>query len=323
MAANHAEKILRGSIHALSRLISGLEDEDEEAYAVLEKLYPFTGNSYVLGITGSHGTGKSTLTGRLTHVIRNEGLSVGIVAVDPSSPFTGGALLGDRIRMGELGTDPGVFIRSMATRGSLGGLARATRDVVKVLDAFGKDVIIVETVGVGQDEVDIVSVADTVCLLLVPGLGDAIQMMKAGLMEIADIFVVNKADRPGADQLSAEIRMRMKEGEQFKSTEWGARIVETIAVDGKGIEDLWQAIKQHRNFLEESGRLIEKRQEQIGQETLRVIHDLLFRLIRQRLQDSGQWDGIVQEIMKGRHNPFSTAREIIKSWLPAACRFEA
>jgi LAO/AO transport system kinase len=317
MEVNYAEKVLGGSIRALSRLISYLEDEDEEAYAVLEMLYPFTGTSYIIGITGSHGTGKSTLTGRLTHVIRREGLTVGIVAVDPSSPFTGGALLGDRIRMGELSTDPGVFIRSMATRGSLGGLARATRDVVKVLDAFGKDVIIVETVGVGQDEVDIVSIADSVCLLLVPGLGDAIQMMKAGLMEIADIFVVNKADRPGADQLNAEIRMRIKQGEQFKPTEWGLPIVETIAVDGKGIEDLWQTIKQHRNFLEKSGKLIERRQEQIGQETLRVIHEQLFRVIRQRLQDSGHLDCIGQEVMKGKHNPYSTAREIIKSWLPA------
>lgn len=278
-----AESVVNGSTRAIARLLSWLEDDDDRARPIMGELYPHTGKAYVLGVTGSPGSGKSTLTGSLTRSVRARGFSVGIVAVDPSSPFTGGALLGDRVRMGELNTDPGVFIRSMATRGFLGGTARATGDVVKVLDASGKDIVIVETVGVGQDEVEIVGIADTVCLVLVPGMGDAIQAMKAGVMEIADIFVINKADYPGVGMLHSEIRTRVGEDIRGKKSDWAPPVVRTIATEDRGIEELWTAIEQHRSTIDQSGMLMKRRRERACQEILRTIHDEVFKLIRKRL----------------------------------------
>ncbi len=236
MTLDYVKEVLEGSPRAVARLISWLEDENERAYPCMESLYPHTGNAYVIGITGSPGAGKSTLTDKLTHGLRHKGLTVGIVAVDPSSPFTGGAVLGDRVRMSRLSTDPGVFIRSMATRGFLGGLAKATADVVKVLDASGKDIVVIETVGVGQDEVDIIGIADTTCLVLVPGLGDAIQSMKAGVMEIADVFVINKADHIGADQLWAEVTFRIEQDASIKRGNWAPTVVKTVAVEDQGMD---------------------------------------------------------------------------------------
>lgn len=315
MVVDYAEQIMEGSPRAVARLISWLEDEDERAYPCMEKLYPHTGKAYVIGITGSPGAGKSTLTDKLTHFIRKKDLSVGIIAVDPSSPFTGGAMLGDRVRMSRLSVDPGVYIRSMATRGFLGGMARATTDVVKVLDAFGKDIIIIETVGVGQDEVDIIQIADTTCLVLVPGLGDTIQSMKAGVMEIADVFVVNKADRQGADQLAAEVSLRIEQDTQIKTRPWSPPLVKTIAVEDQGIDELWQGIEQHRQHLQQSGEFLEKRREKTRQETLRMIHDGIFRAVQENLQESGQLNGIVEDILERRRDPYSTRREILKNWL--------
>ena len=315
MVLDYAEQIMEGSPRAVARLISWLEDEDERAYPCMEKLYPHTGKAYVIGITGSPGAGKSTLTDKLTHFIRKKDLSVGIIAVDPSSPFTGGAMLGDRVRMSRLSVDPGVYIRSMATRGFLGGMARATTDVVKVLDAFGKDIIIIETVGVGQDEVDIIQIADTTCLVLVPGLGDTIQSMKAGVMEIADVFVVNKADRQGADQLAAEVSLRIEQDTQIKTRPWSPPLVKTIAVEDQGIDELWQGIEQHRQHLQQSGEFLEKRREKTRQETLRMIHDGIFRAVQENLQESGQLNGIVEDILERRRDPYSTRREILKNWL--------
>jgi LAO/AO transport system kinase len=313
MATDYAKKILEGSPRAVARLISLLEDEDTRAYPHMEKLYPHTGRAFILGITGSPGAGKSTLTDKLAYVMRQKGLTVGILAVDPSSPFTGGAILGDRVRMSRLNVDPGVFIRSMATRGFLGGLARATGDVIKVLDAFGRDVIIIETVGVGQDEVDIVRVADTTCVVLVPGLGDAIQSMKAGVMEIADVFVINKADRPETDQLWAEVTYRIEQDSCIKPSDWTPPVIKTVAVENEGIDELLDAIEKHRRHLEESGKLLEKRKERARKETLQLIHDKLFRLIYDQLADGGKLDHLVEEILDRKRDPYSITAEVLEN----------
>jgi LAO/AO transport system kinase len=315
MAVNYAKEILEGSPRAVARLISWLEDEDERAYDVMEAIHAHTGRAYIIGITGSPGAGKSTLTDKLIKTIRTHGLTVGIIAVDPSSPFTGGAILGDRVRMSDLSTDPDVYIRSMATRGFLGGMARATNDVVKVLDAFSKDVIIIETVGVGQDEVDIIGIADTTCLVLVPGLGDSIQSMKAGIMEIADIYVINKADRLGADQLCAEVCTRVEQDCHIKQTTWSPSVLKTIAVEDQGVVELWQAIESHRAHLVDSGKYQEKRRERVYKETLTMVHNELFRLVRERLSLNGRLDHMVQEIMDRKRDPYSTMREIVNRWI--------
>lgn len=293
--------------------MSWLEDEDERAYPCMEKLYPHTGKSYIIGITGSPGAGKSTLTDKLVRAIRKRNLSVGIIAVDPSSPFTGGAVLGDRVRMSELTTDPEIYIRSMATRGFLGGMAKATNDVAKVMDALGKDIIIIETVGVGQDEVDIIDLADTTCLVLVPGLGDGIQSMKAGIMEIADVFVVNKADRMGADQVVAEVRVRVEQDTHIKKRDWTPPIVQTIAVEDQGIEGLWDAIDKHRLHIQTGEVFIQKRRERTNKETLRMIHSEMFRVIREHLEASGQLDQFVSDILNRKRDPYSVMRQIVNS----------
>jgi LAO/AO transport system kinase len=315
MPRDFVAEILGGSPMAVARLITWLEDEDERAFQCMVQLYRHTGKAYIIGITGSPGAGKSTLTDRLTHHIRKEGLTVGIIAVDPSSPFTGGAILGDRVRMSEHNLDADVYIRSMATRGFLGGMSKATGDVVRVLDAFGKDIIIVETVGVGQDEVDIIGIADTTCLVLVPGLGDAIQSMKAGIMEIADIFTINKADRVGADQLSAEVTYRVEQDAHIKPTDWSPPIVKTVAVDDEGVDLLWQAIGPHRSHLKDSGKLLEKRRERTYRETLRMIHNELFRVVREQLQSTGQLDHIVEDILDRKNDPYTIMRQIVNNWL--------
>lgn len=315
MSTDYAEGVLQGSPRAAARLITWLENEDERALPCMEQLYAHTGRAYIVGITGSPGAGKSTLTDRLTHAIRRSGLTVGIIAVDPSSPFTGGAVLGDRVRMSQLSLDPGVFIRSMATRGFLGGMAKATADVVKVLDALGKDIVIIETVGVGQDEVDIIGIADTTCLVLVPGLGDAIQSMKSGVMEIADIFVINKADRTGADQLWTEVTGRVEQDHQIKPRSWTPSVLKTVAVEDGGVADLWRRIQDHRNHLEQSGDFTQRRRERTKQETLRMIHNELFRIVRARLQESGRMDLLIEDILDRRRDPYGVMRDIVNSWL--------
>lgn len=308
---DYAKEILEGSPRAVARLISWLENEDERARDHMKRLYSHTGNAYVIGITGSPGAGKSTLTDKLTQVIRKEGLTVGIVAVDPSSPFTGGAVLGDRVRMSRLSVDPGVYIRSMATRGFLGGLAKATAEVVKVLDAFGRDIIIIETVGVGQDEVDIIRLADTTCLVLVPGLGDTIQSMKSGVMEIADLFVINKADRDGADQLWTEVSLRIDHDTQIKKRTWNPEVLKTVAVEDQGVDGLWDAIRRHRQSLEETGDFQENRRRRTRQETLQMIHNELFRVIRAQLTESGRLDQVVEEILQQKTDPYTVMRNVV------------
>jgi len=274
-----------GSRRALAKLISAIENDEPQACELLDELYLKVGHAYRLGITGPPGAGKSTLVDQLAKTIRAAGKTIGIIAVDPTSPFTGGALLGDRVRMHDVATDPGVFIRSMATRGSLGGLAQKAQEAADVLDAFGKDFIIFETVGVGQSELDIVEAADTVVVILVPESGDSVQAMKAGLMEIADIFVLNKADRDGAQravrELEAILHLR-------PNAPWNPPVSATIASKNKGIEEVWERIQAHRDFLLQEGRLTAKRKQRLEKK----IHELVNRRLKQEF-----WDEEAQRIL--------------------------
>lgn len=273
---NLIENILNSDKLAIARAISIVENDSSESYQLLKSLFKHTGKAYVLGITGPPGAGKSTLTNCLTKLLRQRGHPVGIIAVDPTSPFTGGAVLGDRIRMQEIGTDDGVYIRSMATRGSLGGLAARAKEACEILDAAGKDFIIIETVGVGQSELDIANTADTTVVILVPESGDAVQTMKAGLMEIGNIFVVNKCDRDGADVLASALRTMLHlkgisplEGGQ--GGVWEPPVVKTIATKNEGIERLLEVITNHREFLETNNLLTAKRREHITTQ----VHELV------------------------------------------------
>jgi len=277
-----AAKALNGNRYALARLISLIEDDGADARAALATLYPRTGQAHIVGVTGAPGTGKSTLVNELAKALRAQDITVGIVAVDPSSPFTGGALLGDRVRMRDLAGDPGVFIRSMASRGSLGGLARATNDAVKALDAVGFAVVLVETVGAGQAEVDIARTAHTTIVIEAPGMGDEVQALKAGLMEIADILVVNKADRPGAANTARALEMVINRNARAEETEtvWRPPILQTIALNGDGVPEVLEAIAAHREHLRASGLWARREQARIETELLNVLqHELLDRVL--------------------------------------------
>ncbi len=311
-----ASKVLQGSVLAMARLITLVENEDPQAFDLLSSIYPHTGKAHVLGITGSPGTGKSTLTDKITSLIRRREQTVGVVAVDPSSPFTGGALLGDRIRMQRAYGDPDVFIRSMATRGNLGGLARTTADVIKIMDGFGKDWVIVETVGVGQDEVDIAKTADTTIVVLAPGLGDTIQSMKAGVMEIADLYVINKADRSGADALMTEVRIRVEQDSQIKGAAWQAPVLKTVAVEDQGTEPLLEAIEKHRSFLKESGRLQKVRREKTRQETLSLLREEISRNILEKILGDGLFDDLIDDIVAHRKDPYTSVKKIVETIFP-------
>jgi LAO/AO transport system kinase len=297
-------RALSGERRAIGRVISLVEDGGPELGRVMHALYPHTGTAYTVGITGSPGAGKSTLTERLVARARADGNGIGVLAVDPSSPFSGGALLGDRVRMQSHATDPEVFIRSMATRGHLGGISLATPEAVRVLDAMGKDLIIVETVGVGQAEVEITDACDTTVVVLNPGWGDSVQAAKAGLLEIAEVFVVNKADRPGTKDTVREIRQML----DLSEAEWRPDVVPTVATKGEGIDDLWAAIEKHRAYQEERGLLEARRHRRIRRE----IEAIVAERYRERIGSDAKvlLEELTGEVAARRMDPYAAADRV-------------
>jgi len=292
------KEALAANRYALARLISLIEDDGADARTALAALYPRTGQAHVVGITGAPGTGKSTLVNELAKGWRAQDVMVGIVAVDPSSPFTGGALLGDRVRMRDLAGDPGVFVRSMASRGNLGGLARATGDVVKVLDAVGFAIVLVETVGAGQSEVDIARTAHTTVVVEAPGMGDEVQALKAGLMEIADVLVVNKADRPGAAQTARALEMvinRNSPAGEGGEPAWRPPIVQTVALDGSGVPEVLKAVAAHREYLCASGQWAGRERARVETELINVLQQELLARLRARVGE-GEMQAWVERI---------------------------
>ena len=311
--AHLVESMLTGDVLSLARLITLVERDGIEVPEIMKLVYPHLGKSYCIGITGPPGAGKSTLVDRLTALIRGKGFTVGIIAADPTSPFSGGAVLGDRIRMQQHYLDDGVFIRSMATRGSQGGLPQTTSSVIKLLNAFCKDFILVETVGVGQTELDIMQNADTTVVVLVPEAGDTIQTMKAGLFEIADIFTVNKADRPGASNLVAELKTMLQiHTNQATQSWWQPPVITTEAVNDVGIGELYEQIVKHRQALEEANQLFLRRQEQRRREFIytveRRISDELQRLV-ERDDELSKYTKMVED---GKIDPYSAADEVLR-----------
>ena len=305
-----AEKIFQGDIRAASRLMRDIDDRMPNAMEELKRIYPRTGNAYIIGITGPPGSGKSTLVDKTVEILRKEGKTVGIIAVDPTSPFTGGAILGDRIRMQRHSTDDGVFIRSLATRGSLGGLSRSTNDVIKVMDAMGKDIIIVETVGVGQDEVDIVNTAHTSVVVLVPGQGDDIQAIKAGILEIGDVFVINKCEREGADRLERELRATLEMGPK-REDGWMPPIFKTEALLGKGIFEFVYGVYRHKEKLMASEHFEKKNAERTRLEFLSVLSSELMESVMGRLKKEKRLEKIIDALIQKRLNPYSAVEKIL------------
>jgi LAO/AO transport system kinase len=310
MANDLLERFFKGDARALARVITHVENRSAASLEILQELFPHTGKSQVIGVTGSPGAGKSSLVDRLAIAYRQQNKLLGIVAVDPSSPFTGGAILGDRIRMQTLGVDPGVFIRSMATRGHLGGLATATADVVTVLDAAGKDPIIVETVGVGQDEIEIVKLADISLVILVPGMGDEIQALKAGIMEIGDIFVINKCDRPGVEKMERAVVAMLSLAHRVDG--WDPPIVKTVATEGTGIDELVQTIDRCHRFFQSSELRAGKKCEAARQRLMTLLEERLLSTALQKVFPAGSLNTLVEQIAARKKDPYTVVDEIIR-----------
>ncbi len=350
MSASLVDRVLAGEVRAASRLMRRIDDEDPAATTDLQALFPRTGRAYVLGITGSPGAGKSTLTDRVVARFRAQGKSVGVLAVDPTSPFSGGAILGDRIRMQAHASDPEVFIRSLATRGSLGGLSRATGDCIRVMDAMGKDVIVVETVGVGQDEIDIAQMAHTTLLVTVPGMGDDIQAIKAGILEVADVFIVNKADLDGADRTVRELRQMLELRHALRRPavehdrqhrlklrgpaklagagttpepdrrsgpavpeEWEPPILKVIAARDQGLDPVMDAVASHREFLERTGQRAERERARARMQFLALLRNRqLQSALDRREAEKGRLDEVALSIARREADPYALAETLAR-----------
>jgi LAO/AO transport system kinase len=311
---NLAERLLSGDRRALARMVTLIENESPQARRYLAELHQHAGNAHIVGVTGAPGAGKSTLVTRIVRELRRRDRKVGVVAVDPTSPFTGGAILGDRIRMMELAGDPNVFIRSMASRGSLGGLSASTRDVVRAMDAAGYNPIIIETVGTGQAEVEVMRAAQTVLVVSAPGMGDEVQAIKAGILEIADIFVVSKADKPGADQTVAELAMLLSLDPNRRLHDkskpyWRIPVLKTSAIKDQGITQLVDAIEQHREYLVESGMLAHRAQRQVRSEVEALVVHAVMNALREDLTED-EWQKLLEDITTRERDPYSVAGEL-------------
>jgi len=308
------EKVVSGDVRAVARLIRDIDDGIPEVREVLKKLYPHTGRAYVVGITGAPGVGKSTLVDQMVAHLRKKGKTVGVLAVDPTSPFSGGAILGDRVRMQRHSMDSGVFIRSMATRGHFGGLTQSTRSAIDVLDAMGKDYVLVETVGVGQDEVDVVKSAHTTVIVVIPGMGDDIQAIKAGILEAGDIFVINKAEREGADKTLADLRLMLDmDQKKYEGGKWKPPILKTEAVFDKGVVELLEEIEKHKRYLQQScGTLVpRKRKDKVREELYDMVKARLIEEVLGKLTESGEFDRAVEEIVEGKADPYSACDNLV------------
>jgi LAO/AO transport system kinase len=318
--AELVENLLAGDRRAAAKVITMVENGGDGYQEVMKAVYPHTGSALILGVTGSSGAGKSSLTDQLIGRFRDRGRTVGVVAVDPSSPFSGGAFLGDRIRLHRYTEDPGVYIRSMASRGYLGGLSRATYDVIRILEAMGREVIIVETLGAGQDEVDVIHIAQTCLVVTTPGMGDDIQAMKAGIMEIADVIVVNKADLDGAETCLKHIRTAIGLA-SFKEDQWVPRVVATVSVAGRpedirGIDELMSAIEEHQTHLRATQSLERLRFERIERELDLIFRDRLRDLVLRGLRGTGKKRDFITSINEGLNDPYSVVEEVLNTYIP-------
>jgi len=300
-------RALEGDHRSIARLISLVESESPQAEHIMRRIYPHSGKAHIIGLTGSPGAGKSTLADKVIAAFKGLGKTIGVIAVDPSSPFTGGAILGDRLRMQQHAVDPDVFIRSMGTRGSLGGLSRSTQEAALILDACGKDVVIIETVGVGQSEIDIVKIADTVGLILVPGMGDDIQIMKAGIMEIADVFIVNKADRDGADRVSTEVNMML---DLLGMRPWRPPVLKTVAERGEGVAEVVSEIVRHNDFLDVSEEGRKRKWRRLGMEVEEILRREIASLVELAWEREKSPE-LFECLVERKTNPYEVAERIL------------